>query len=1367
MLRALVPLLWAALGRGVPGAPLPQPGPAAGGEAAGPGSGEGAAAAAALAFLRWGDARRLSRATCRARFEVSGRGAAGPAPRGLWGAAGAVALAANVLNLLLQANELREASLPDDADWYQALVRGLAQGHPQARRAKLTFLRPPGARARGPRLVLRASREPGGALLLRGRPAGPAGSEGPHRPRGPAALRHRLLTNDLSGLASPRWARAHGYLGSAGRVRAGPPFLDCRAGRFVPRWLLTLSAPFHGLRPDLTPERRWMDVDLRDVKVDQCTPGPGWFAGTHRCDPESTQCTPLQTHGFALGRYVCLCRPGFYRVGPPLGVGTCVRPCCACQPCPEGCANCTDGTPCLAQEDRALRAALLTCQAGCMLAVFACMLLSYHYRCNKRVRASGLLWLEIILFGSLLLYFPVFILYFEPSVFRCVALRWVRLLGFATVYGTVALKLYRVLQASLSRQVRRGVPATGGRPLRSLALALLLVLWFLAAWTAGTLDQTARPAPRALVVTGRTPAGRLFRLCGLDRWDYMMSVAELLSLLCASALCRATWAVPSAYREPRYLAVALHNELATSAAFHLVRFLLVPSLHPDWTLLLCFVHTHGTVTVTLALLFVPKVSPGPPRIPWTEVIEEELDMRPPSSCLESSITSAWSDPGLDPGDIRAELKKLYWQLEVQQTRQMVARNPHLPERPASRRGPARSLLRRLSARRPPSLREAPAGEEEARPGRGDPRRHRSSQTLREDPGPARATPLAKSDGACHVAAAGDEAPPGPRPARSASGTGGVRSASSIRSVRSAPGIRSLPSVRIAPGARGAHSAPSLRPGAPASPLTRREPRPHSDGAQTRPHSAPLEAARLPGGPPPRSASLHGTRASDGPQGDGRGRMTPGPAPGGPVSAAPAAGTPIRAPASSRGPDPFAFICPWEGGTPGEVGAGPPAPPPAPRRALSVAATDPEGEGSPSTPPKSQSLKAPARGASLRSLGLMLKALGRSRTGCPGQGAGDGAAGAGGGGAATGGALGAPPPAPGGVPAETPGATRAQEEGDHPDEEGGPEPAGRDPAESSGAAGGPVFPLEGTRGSPGPSEVGATEGLRRPPSGGPDRLGSQAAAGPVPGKAEACPWEASGGRADICPWEEDEGSPGTIRAPTPDGGRRHRPRGAPSRGSPDEAGKEGQGQDPVRPWESSADSGGPRGPPPGKSRPPGGGPLLPPDADRWKAEVCPWEVSGGRADIRPWEESEGAAVPEAAAGQGPRWARPKGAAGADPPSPQQGGDAAAAGTPRRAGRLVRAREAICPRETVDAGDDGGPGSGPEGHPGQTWGTEGRPDPGGTGSRRPGPRPAGAARAESLPASEGRRPPPAGPQAASSLPGSEAGWARSPEPGPAAK
>lgn len=132
-----------------------------------------------------------------------------------------------------------------------------------------------------------------------------------------------------------------------------------------------------------------------------------------------------------------------------------------CQPCRRGCATCEDDAPCLIQEDRALRAAVLSCQACCMLAVFLSMLVSYHFRQSKarhprasppallaasptphrlrgglpapvpappppavapgcaltplspqRIRVSGVVLLETILFGSLLLYFPVSI---QPS----------------------------------------------------------------------------------------------------------------------------------------------------------------------------------------------------------------------------------------------------------------------------------------------------------------------------------------------------------------------------------------------------------------------------------------------------------------------------------------------------------------------------------------------------------------------------------------------------------------------------------------------------------------------------------------------------------------------------------------------------------------------------------------------------------------------------------------------------------------------------------------------------------------------------------------------------------------------------------------
>ncbi|XP_036052769.1 probable G-protein coupled receptor 179 [Onychomys torridus] len=667
---------------------------------------------AALAFLYSGDVQQLSGANCSESYEVRGAEGRVGIPPVLQRAAGTLAQAANFLNMLLQANDIRESSVEEDVEWYQALVRSVAEGDPKAYRALLTFNPPPGA-SHLP-LALQATRV-GDETILQDLSGNRVQEENPEEDLDSLGLQKRVLTNDLRSLDSPKWPRGDGYVGDIHQVKLSPPFLECHEGRLRPGWLVTVSATFYGLKPDLTPEVRGqvqMDVDLQSVDINQCASGPGWYSNTHLCDLNSTQCVPLESQGFVLGRYLCRCRPGFYgasssggleekasqsagQFGSPQGsLGKLLR----CQPCPEGCTSCLDATPCLVEEALALRTAVLGCQACCMLAVFLSMLVAYRCRESKRIRASGIFLLETILFGSLLLYFPVFILYFKPSVFRCIALRWVRLLGFAVVYGTIILKLYRVLQLFLSRTAQRGPHPSSGQLLRRLGQLLLLVLGFLVVWTAGVLEPGMEHTP--LVTRGHTPTGRHFYLCHHDHWDYIMVVAEMLLLCWGSFLCYATRAVPSAFHEPRYMSIALHNELLLSTVFHTARFVLVPSLNPDWTLLLFFLHTHSTVTATLALIFIPKFwKPGaPPREEiLDEVYEDELDLQRSGSHLNSSIASAWSERSLDAGDIRDELKKLYAQLEVRKTKEMAANNPHLPKkRSSSRQGLGRSFMRYLA-----------------------------------------------------------------------------------------------------------------------------------------------------------------------------------------------------------------------------------------------------------------------------------------------------------------------------------------------------------------------------------------------------------------------------------------------------------------------------------------------------------------------------------------------------------------------------------------------------------------------------------------------------------------------------------------------
>ncbi|XP_068607085.1 metabotropic glycine receptor [Brachionichthys hirsutus] len=639
----------------------------------------------------------------------------------------ALANTANFLNMIFQASDLRESTVQEDMEWYHAQVRALLEADTLIKQALLTFDADPTAPL--PQLVLRASRSPMAkvqTIVLQDLSKAweslhlPAPSPDdswftslkfPESIRPMAALSKRVLLNDLSTLDTPKWRQGDSYVTNRSGVRwASAPFLDCKDGYFVYGWMLTLSTSFYGLKPDLTPEFRGVirvDVNIQDIDLDQCATGGGWFADTHKCNRTTMECVPIPGQGFRLGQYCCRCKEGYYnpeiapldsRDGPVNGSGAdgmCSPKMPICLPCWPGCKSCQDGAPCWVQETWLLRVSVLAVQGVFMVLIFVSMLVAYRHRRNRRIRASGLLLLEMILFGSLLLYFPVFITYFKPSTFRCILLRWVRMLGFSIVYGTVTLKMYRVLKAFLSRTAQRALYMSTLHLLRILGVMLVTVSWFLCAWTVGVLQNRNRNIP--VVITTTTSDGQGFNLCYMDHWDYMMAVAELLFLCWGSSLWTAIRPVPSAFHEPRYMGIAIHNELILSTMFHLFRFTF-PSLHPDWMLLLSFTYTHVTITITLALLFVPKFlhvsKPGREEIA-TELYEDEVDRRHSGSYLSSSFRSGWSERSMDPDDFRDELKKLYGQLEFHKNKKMSAYNPHLSKKRSSRCSLGRSIIRRI------------------------------------------------------------------------------------------------------------------------------------------------------------------------------------------------------------------------------------------------------------------------------------------------------------------------------------------------------------------------------------------------------------------------------------------------------------------------------------------------------------------------------------------------------------------------------------------------------------------------------------------------------------------------------------------------
>ncbi|XP_067107339.1 metabotropic glycine receptor [Osmerus mordax] len=703
------------------------------------------------AFLHTGNSTTLKHANCSRRYELSAPRARSPiAPHySMHSVLDTVMHATNFLNMILQANRSRELSLRRDIEWYHALVRSIVEGDSKIHRAVVTFNTEPSAG--GPTVFLQATRAGGEIVLqdlsgmahhhLKNRTVESEWYHGIKDKKKPN-FHKRVLSQDFQSVDASL-KRGESFIPDKTHMKWSAPYLECENGNFIPRWLLTLSAGFYGLDADRSPDFRGVvrvDVNLQDVDIDQCSPD-GWFGGTHRCNLTTMECLPVRGRGFVLDNYNCHCKAGFYhpnRVsvngfknpgtkgrasdsGPNADEGSSSD----CLPCRDGCAYCKDDTPCVARGDGGLRVAVLSFQALCMLLSFVSMVVVYRYRRNKSIRASGLVLLEAILCGTLLLYFPVVILYFQPSIFRCILLRWVRLLGFATIYGTLTLKLYRVLKVFLSRTAQRIPYMTSWRVLRLLGIILLIVCWFLVAWTSAVCQNLDRNL--ALIDVGYTSDGLQFSMCLLDRWDYMMAVAEFLFLLWAVYLCFAVRTVPSAFHEPRYMAIAVHNELVLSAIFHIIRFTLAPELHPDWMLLLVFAHTHLTVTVTLGLLLVPKFLFAGTQMRddiAVEAYEDELDMGRSGSYLNSSITSAWSEHSLDPEDIRTpdemgplssingcgvrscdslwekrtneELKKLYSQLEIYKRKKMLANNPHLQKKRSSKKGLGRSLMRRIT-----------------------------------------------------------------------------------------------------------------------------------------------------------------------------------------------------------------------------------------------------------------------------------------------------------------------------------------------------------------------------------------------------------------------------------------------------------------------------------------------------------------------------------------------------------------------------------------------------------------------------------------------------------------------------------------------
>ncbi|KAJ3611574.1 hypothetical protein NHX12_021589 [Muraenolepis orangiensis] len=260
-----------------------------------PGRTEGHLPRVVTAFLHTGDSSTLKHANCSRRYELTSlRTRSHKSPHDAMGSVlDTVLHATNFLNMMLQANRSREQSLRRDMEWYHALVRSILEGDAKIHRAVVTFNTEPSS-APGPSVLLQATRADGEIVLqdlsgvahhhLKNRTVE---TEWYHdvKNRKMPDFHKRVLSQDFTSVDNSL-KRGETFIPDQTPIKWSSPHLDCDHGSFTPRWLLTLSAGFYGLKADLVPDFRGVvrvDINLQDVDIDQCS-SDGWFAGTHRCN---------------------------------------------------------------------------------------------------------------------------------------------------------------------------------------------------------------------------------------------------------------------------------------------------------------------------------------------------------------------------------------------------------------------------------------------------------------------------------------------------------------------------------------------------------------------------------------------------------------------------------------------------------------------------------------------------------------------------------------------------------------------------------------------------------------------------------------------------------------------------------------------------------------------------------------------------------------------------------------------------------------------------------------------------------------------------------------------------------------------------
>ncbi|KAL7667986.1 hypothetical protein ACOME3_008707 [Neoechinorhynchus agilis] len=425
-----------------------------------------------------------------------------------------------------------------------------------------------------------------------------------------------------------------------------------------------------------------ISFNISMVDLNQCDPNQP-FGVTNKC-PIGTKCVTANGNGFKIGSYNCVCSSPtgheFSFDGRNLEKSYLNRTSDGAW-CPF---TCLSGSQCFVRPNGVLRLVIISFQALCICLVVFEMILVFKKRHNKAMKLAMWTMNEALLMGTICIYLSVIVMCLDTNVVTCLAYSWLREVGFITVYGTLVLRLYKLLAEFQSRKAR-SVQIKNKDMIRYLFLMIFTTVFYLLSWTLVNLDHANDPhIALSLLYYGRTKSGYDFVSCQLRWWDYLIEIAEFAFLCTALRLLYCTkTAPPSEYKERKFIAFAIYLEITISTLCNLTRLGIWKTVHPNALLVIYFFRSHFTITTAIVFNMYRRIlcslcfgdkSRDDQRFKSIQDTSGEADFSGFKMCNNGDVSSIAE---MDPETIKTELKRLYSQLHHLKTEQMKRYNPHL------------------------------------------------------------------------------------------------------------------------------------------------------------------------------------------------------------------------------------------------------------------------------------------------------------------------------------------------------------------------------------------------------------------------------------------------------------------------------------------------------------------------------------------------------------------------------------------------------------------------------------------------------------------------------------------------------------------